>query len=53
MVSWADQAEAEITAWPRTADLGMTPRTRAVLEDVRVRLEPFAARTEAAEPGSP
>jgi DNA-binding PadR family transcriptional regulator len=52
MISWADQAEAEITAWPGTADLGMTPQTRATLEDMRQRLEPFAARAEARNPGS-
>jgi PadR family transcriptional regulator, regulatory protein AphA len=49
MVIWADQAEAEISAWPGTADLGMTPPTRAALEDLRARLELLAARAEAAE----
>ena len=53
MIIWADQAEAEITAWPGTADLGMNARTRALLEDLRARVEPFAARAEAADPGPP
>ena len=46
-------AEAEITAWPGTADLGMNSRTCALLEDLRARVEPFAARAEAADPGPP
>ena len=53
MTSWADQAEAEIITWPGTADLGMTPRTRAALEDLRARMERRAARAEATEPGPP
>ena len=51
MIIWADQAEAEITTWPGTADLGLTPRTRAMLEDLRARVEPLAARAEATDPG--
>ena len=47
MIIWADQAEAEIITWPGTADLGMTPRVRAMLEDLRARAEPLAARAEA------
>jgi hypothetical protein len=31
----------------------MTPPTRAALEDLRARLEPLAARAEAAEPAHP
>jgi DNA-binding PadR family transcriptional regulator len=53
MVIWADQAEAEVGTWPATADLGMTPQTRAALEDLRARLEPLAARAEANDPGAP
>jgi PadR family transcriptional regulator, regulatory protein AphA len=53
MVIWADQAETEISAWPGTADLGMTPQTRAALENLRARLEPLAARAEAAEQALP
>jgi PadR family transcriptional regulator, regulatory protein AphA len=52
MVIWADAAEAEIVTWPATADLGMTPRTRAALESLRERLEPLAARAEADDPPS-
>jgi len=53
MIIWVDQAEAEITTWPGTADLGMNARTRALLEDPRARVEPFAAHAEAADPGPP
>ena len=53
MIIWADRAEAEVTTWPGTADLGMTPRTRAMLEDLQARLEPLAARAEATAPGPP
>ena len=53
IIIWADQAEAEITTWPGTADLGLTPRTRAMLEDLRARVEPLAARAEATNPGPP
>ena len=35
IIIWADQAEAEITTWPGTVDLGLTPQTRAMLEDLR------------------
>lgn len=44
---WSDQAEAEILAWPGTTDLGMTQRTRALLEDLRTRLEARTADTTA------
>ena len=53
IIIWADQAEAEITTWPGTVDLGLTPRTRAMLEDLRARVEPLAARAEATDPGPP
>jgi PadR family transcriptional regulator, regulatory protein AphA len=44
LIRWADLAEAEITAWPGTADLGMTNRTRALLEEMLTRLEVLADR---------
>jgi hypothetical protein len=44
LIRWADLAEAEIAAWPRTTDLGMTDGTRALLEEQLTRLEPFADR---------
>lgn len=51
MDTWAEQAEAEILTWPRTADLGMTPGARAALEDLRERLEGHIARANAAAGG--
>jgi PadR family transcriptional regulator AphA len=45
LASWADIAEAEITAWPGTADLGMTDRTRAVLEEGLIRLQVLVSRS--------
>ena len=44
IIRWADLAEAEITAWPRTADLGATDRTRALLEEMLTRLQMLADR---------
>ena len=44
LVRWADLAEAEITAWPRTADLEMTDQTRAVLEEGLIRLQVLTGR---------
>jgi PadR family transcriptional regulator, regulatory protein AphA len=44
-VRWADLAEAEIAAWPHTADLGMTDQTRALLEEMLTRLQALADRT--------
>ena len=44
LASWADLAEAEISAWPRTSDLGVTDGTRALLEEQITRLEAFADR---------
>jgi len=53
LLGWADLAEAEITAWPRTADLGMTNRTRALLEEMLPRLQVLADRAaEQPTPGS-
>ncbi len=42
LARWADLAEAEIMTWPRTADLGMTDRTRALLEEGLTRLQVLA-----------
>jgi DNA-binding PadR family transcriptional regulator len=39
---WADLAEAEIESWPRTDGLGMTARTRELLEDLEGRLQRLA-----------
>ena len=53
LARWADLAEAEITAWPGTADLGMTDRTRALLEEMLARLEVLASRSaQQPPPGS-
>ena len=53
LVRWADLAEVEIAAWPRTADLGMTDQTRALLEEMRSRLQVLTDRTtEQPTPGS-
>jgi len=53
LIGWADLAEAEIVAWPDTADLGMTNRTRALLEEALTRLEVLADRAaEQSAPGS-
>jgi PadR family transcriptional regulator AphA len=45
LVRWADLAEAEVAAWPGTADLGMTDQTGALLEELRTRLQALADRT--------
>jgi PadR family transcriptional regulator, regulatory protein AphA len=39
VVRWAELAEAEIERWPRTDGLGMTGRTRALLEELASRPE--------------
>ena len=44
LVRWADLAEAEIEAWPDTADLGITEQTRALLEELLTRLQALADR---------
>jgi PadR family transcriptional regulator AphA len=46
LVRWADLAEREVDAWPRTDGLGMTGSTRALLEDLHARLQALAARAE-------
>jgi PadR family transcriptional regulator, regulatory protein AphA len=56
VVRWADLAEAEIERWPRTDGLGMTERTRALLEEVASRPQADRAAGRApsgglAEPG--
>jgi PadR family transcriptional regulator AphA len=45
LARWTDLAEAEIVAWPRTADLGMTDRTRALLEEMLTRFQVLAGHT--------
>lgn len=53
LARWADLAEAEIAAWPRTAGLGMTDRTRALLEEMLTRLQALADHAaEQPPPGS-
>ena len=34
IIQWAESAEAEIQAWPRTDDLGMTERTHALRKEL-------------------
>jgi DNA-binding PadR family transcriptional regulator len=46
IIDWADFAEAEVAAWPATADLGMTEQTRALLEGLRPKLAALAARAD-------
>jgi hypothetical protein len=46
---WADLAESETAAWPRTAGLGMTDRTRA-LEEMQTRLQALAAHAAGQSP---
>jgi PadR family transcriptional regulator, regulatory protein AphA len=50
-VRWADLAEAEIQAWPRPDGLGMTGRTRDLLEEMAARAETLGA-IEPTRPGS-
>src|SRR5215468_4586094 len=37
VIGWADLAEAEIQAWPRTNNLGMTEQARGLLEEMAAR----------------
>src|SRR5215831_2857855 len=37
VIDWADLAEAEIQAWPRTNNLGMTEQARGLLEEMAAR----------------
>jgi DNA-binding PadR family transcriptional regulator len=39
VIGWAELAEAEIERWPRTDALGMTERTRALLEELAGRAQ--------------
>jgi hypothetical protein len=39
ITQWAELAEAEIERWPRTDALGMTERTRALLEELDSRAQ--------------
>jgi hypothetical protein len=36
-LGWADLAEAEIQAWPRTNSLGLTEQARGLLEELAAR----------------
>ena len=44
MIDWCDYAEDQIRTWPGTANLGMSDRTRTLLEELEVRLRSFADR---------
>src|SRR5215468_6435027 len=37
IIAWANLAEAEIQAWPRTSGLGLTERARSLLEEMAAR----------------
>ena len=37
IIAWANLAEAEIQAWPRTNDLGLTKQARGLLEEMATR----------------
>jgi PadR family transcriptional regulator, regulatory protein AphA len=52
VIGWAELAEAEIERWPRTDGLGMTARTRALLEELAGRAGAglAAARTPSGPP---
>ena len=53
LVRWADLAEGQIGDWPRTAGLGTTEPTRALLNEMLTRLEALTERaTEQPTPGS-
>jgi DNA-binding PadR family transcriptional regulator len=53
LVRWADLAEAEIAAWPRTDGLGMTEPARVQLNEMLTRLQALADRAAAQPtPGS-
>jgi PadR family transcriptional regulator AphA len=53
LARWADLAEAEIAAWPGTAGLGMTDRTRAQLEEALTRLQALAGHAAGQPPPGP
>jgi PadR family transcriptional regulator AphA len=44
LVRWADLAEGQIGAWPRTAGPGTTEPTRALLDEMLTRLETLTDR---------
>ena len=50
MVRWAELAGNEIQAWPQTDGLGMTERTRALLEELVRR--PGAGQPAEREPSA-
>lgn len=46
IAKWVEFAKAEVAEWPRTAGLGMTDRTREIIEGFRERrsvLEAFSS----------
>jgi len=50
LVRWADLAEGQIGAWPRTAGLGTTEPTRALLDEMLTRLEALTDRATGQPP---
>ena len=50
---WTEVAEAEIGGWSRTDGLGMTPRTRELLEDLAARLRRLAEAEGEGAAGGP
>jgi PadR family transcriptional regulator, regulatory protein AphA len=52
VIGWAELAEAEIARWPRTGALGMTERTRVLLEELASRGQAGQA-AERAPSGAP
>jgi len=47
IVRWTEFAKAEIGAWPATEDLGMTDRTRELLEALTQRRSTLDTSSEA------
>jgi hypothetical protein len=50
LTRWADLAESEIAAWPRTAGLGTADRTRALLEEMQTRLQALTGHAAGQRP---
>jgi PadR family transcriptional regulator AphA len=50
VIGWAELAEAEIERWPRSDGLGMTERTRGLLEELVGRAEAGQAAERAPKP---
>ena len=47
IMRWSEFAKAELEAWPTTEDLGMTDRTREILETITQRRSVLDASSEA------